>query len=68
MTVTINGEPRELPEDATVARVVELFASGSDGRGVAVAMGGEVVPRGRWANTAVVDGAAIEVLSAVQGG
>ena len=68
MNVLVNGERRELPEGATVARLVELFASGTRGRGLAVAVGGEVVPRGRWEATAVPDGAAVEVVSAVQGG
>jgi len=68
MNVLINGERRELPEGVTVARVVELFASGTNGRGLAVAVGGEVVPRGAWEATSVPDGAAVEVVSAVQGG
>jgi sulfur carrier protein len=65
-TVTLNGEPRELPEDATVATaVLELGASE---RGVAVAVDGEVVPRGDWASTPVREGQEVEVLRAVQGG
>jgi len=35
---------------------------------VAVAVDGEVVPRGEWATTAVRDGQQVEVLRAVQGG
>lgn len=66
--VTVNGERRELPDGATVAALVELLAAGSRGRGVAVAVGGEVVPRGSWGATALSDGAAVEVVSAVQGG
>ena len=38
------------------------------GRGVAVALDGEVVPRGEWASTAVREGQRLEVLHAVQGG
>jgi len=68
VTVTVNGERTELPDGATVARLVELFASGTHGRGVAVALQGVVVPRGRWEATSVPDGAAVEVVSAVQGG
>jgi len=38
------------------------------GRGVAVAVDGEVVPRGDWPGTALRDGQRVEVLHAVQGG
>ena len=68
MLVTVNGERRELPAGATVASVVELFSAAPEGRGVAVAIGGEVVPRGAWSQTAVRDGAEVEVVAAVQGG
>jgi sulfur carrier protein len=65
--VTINGERRELREPATVE--VAVHAAGApDGRGVAVALDGEVVPRGEWATTQVRDGQQVEVLHAVQGG
>lgn len=66
-TVTLNGERREVHEPATVAAVV-LAAGAPDGRGVAVAVDGEVVPRGEWATTRVRDGQQVEVLRAVQGG
>jgi sulfur carrier protein len=65
-TVTLNGEPRDLPEGATVEVVVREL--GAPERGVAVALDGEVVPRGDWANTRVRDGQQVEVLRAVQGG
>ena len=65
--VTLNGERRELHEPATVE--VAVRASGApDGRGVAVALDGEVVPRGQWATTEVREGQQVEVLHAVQGG
>jgi sulfur carrier protein len=35
---------------------------------VAVALDGEVVPRGAWAGTALRSGPRVEVLHAVQGG
>ncbi|HEY7454494.1 MAG TPA: sulfur carrier protein ThiS [Thermoleophilaceae bacterium] len=64
--VTLNGERRELGEPATIATAVE--AAGADGRGVAVALDGEVVPRGQWETTEVRAGQQVEVLQAVQGG
>ena len=65
--VTLNGEPRELHEPATVEVAVRA-AGAPDGRGVAVALDGEVVPRGKWATTEVREGQQVEVLRAVQGG
>jgi len=64
--VTLNGEPRDLPDGSTVAHAVaELTAAPS---GVAAAVNGEVVPRGSWAVTALRDGDQVEVVTAVQGG
>jgi len=65
--VTINGEPRELGERATIEAAVHATGA-PDGRGVAVALDGEVVPRGEWATTELRDGQQIEVVAAVQGG
>jgi sulfur carrier protein len=66
--VTINGELRELPAGATVASVVELLEASPAGRGLAVALDGEVVTRARWRQAELTDGARIEVVAAIQGG
>jgi sulfur carrier protein len=66
--VTVNGQDRELPAGATVATAVELLTSSALGRGVAVAVSGEVVPRTDWEHTMLSTGAQIEVVSAIQGG
>ena len=65
--VTLNGERRELGERATIETAVHAIGA-EDGRGVAVALDGEVVPRGKWSSTEVRDGQQVEVLHAVQGG
>ena len=65
--VTLNGERLELHEPATVEAAVHATGA-PDGRGVAVAVDGEVVPRGQWATTEVREGQQVEVLRAVQGG
>ncbi|MBA2630264.1 MAG: sulfur carrier protein ThiS, partial [Thermoleophilaceae bacterium] len=67
-SVSINGERRELPAGATVEHAVAESGAQTGGRGVAVAVDGEVVPHGEWATTAVREGQAVEVLRAVQGG
>jgi sulfur carrier protein len=70
VNVVLNGERRELPTGATVKSAVE--ASGAPdaprGRGLAVALDGEVVPRGRWDSTKLGEGQRVEVVQAVQGG
>jgi thiazole synthase len=66
--IVLNGEPRELPNAATLADAVRESGAEAEARGVAVALDGEVVPRAKWAGTALADGAAVEVLAAIQGG
>jgi sulfur carrier protein len=68
LTITVNGESRDVPSGATVASVVELLSAAPQGRGVAVAVGGEVVPRAAWPVTELAEGAQVEVVTAVQGG
>jgi thiazole synthase len=64
--VFVNGEYQELGDDATVETVVRQL--GVDRRGTAVAVDGEVIPRGEWHAHELRDGQEIEVLHAVQGG
>ncbi len=69
MRVEINGVRRQLPEGATLADAVRDAGAEPDApRGLAVALDGEVVPRGEWATTELSDGRKIEVLAAIQGG
>ena len=66
--VMINGQQRRLPDGATVERAVRAAGAPDGGRGVAVAVDGEVVPRGEWQRRRLREGERIEVLNAVQGG
>jgi sulfur carrier protein len=66
--ITVNGQPRDLPEGTPVAAVVAELVGGSGGRGVAVALNGEVVPRTAWTSTVVGPDDRVEVLTASQGG
>jgi sulfur carrier protein len=68
MRIVLNGEPRELPESSSVTDAVAATGAAPGGRGVAVAVDGEVVPRGEWDTTVVQAEQSIEVLQAVQGG
>jgi sulfur carrier protein len=68
VVVTVNGSEHELDAGATVADLVGLLPGVPDGRGVAVAVEGVVVPRGAWSRAALDPGARVEVVVAVQGG
>ncbi|MEU7793582.1 sulfur carrier protein ThiS [Micromonospora tulbaghiae] len=66
MELIVNGTGRTLPDGLTVAEVVRTVTDRE--RGLAVAVNGEVVPRGGWSASVLRDGDRVEVLSATQGG
>jgi sulfur carrier protein len=66
--VVLNGKPRDLRDSASVRDAVTAAGAEQEGRGVAVALDGEVVPRGRWDDVALAEGQRVEVVRAVQGG
>jgi sulfur carrier protein len=68
VVVTVNGSEHELQTGATVTDLVDVISGVPDGRGVAVAVEGQVVPRGAWSSTILNPGARVEVVVAVQGG
>jgi sulfur carrier protein len=68
LIVELNGRRAELPDGASVAQAVEAAGADDERRGVAVAVEGEVVPRGEWDRTGLREGQAVEVVRAIQGG
>ncbi|WP_018583950.1 sulfur carrier protein ThiS [Salinispora arenicola] len=66
MELTVNGAGHSLPSGSTLADLVGAVTDQE--RGLAVAVNGEVVPRGGWQVTVLRDGDRVEVLSAAQGG
>jgi sulfur carrier protein len=68
MKVLLNGETAELADGATVRAAVESLDLPASGRGVAVAVDAEVVPRTQWETHELQEGARVEVLRAIQGG
>jgi sulfur carrier protein len=66
VTLTVNGDSREVPPGVTLADLVTQLVPSV--RGVAAAVDGEVVPRRAWPDTPLADGAVVEVVTAVQGG
>ena len=68
MKVLLNGSETDLADGATVQTAVEALDLPAAGRGVAVAVDAEVVPRTQWETHELNDGARVEVLRAIQGG
>ena len=68
MTVRLNGHAIELEDSASVADAVARAGAGGERRGVAVAIDGEVIPRGEWTERRVNEGERVEALAAMQGG
>jgi sulfur carrier protein len=68
MTVIVNGRPAEVAAGETVAGLLAALGHPPGGPGIAVALNGEVVPRGAWATTGLGDHDRLEVLGASQGG
>ncbi|MFC7881493.1 sulfur carrier protein ThiS [Streptomyces sp. NPDC057376] len=66
MNVSVNGEPREVAPGTALDTLVRTLTTAPSG--VAAALNETVVPRARWAATALADGDRVEVLTAVQGG
>jgi sulfur carrier protein len=66
--VVLNGSEAELADGATVREAIEALDLPAEGRGVAVAVDTEVVPRTEWETHELQDGARVEILRAIQGG
>jgi sulfur carrier protein len=66
MTIHLNGEPHEIPEDLTLAGLLEWLKLPADR--VAVERNLEIVPRERWPATRMEHGDRLEVVHFVGGG
>ena len=67
MRIRVNGASTALDEaTASVATLIEQWALG--GKRIAVELNGEIVPRSRYAQTALADGDSLEIVGAVGGG
>ena len=66
MIVIVNGEAKTFDDGATVRAVAESLDLPE--QGVAIAVGGDVVPTSAWDATPLTAGVEVDVLTAVQGG
>jgi thiamine biosynthesis protein ThiS len=66
MTVTINGERREIPDGLSVAAMLEHL--GMAGDRVALERNLDILPRARWQETQVQSNDSFEIVHFVGGG
>jgi sulfur carrier protein len=66
LNITLNGEPRTVEANATVASLVSRLDVG--GKRYAVERNGQIVPKSRHHQTPLADGDTLEVVIAVGGG
>jgi sulfur carrier protein len=65
MRVIVNGEPREIASTSVDALLGELEYQGTH---FAIAVNYDVLPKSRWAETALNNGDEIEIITPRQGG
>lgn len=66
MQVQVNGEPMELPDEATVAVLIDRLELA--GKRLAVEVNEDIVPRSRHTEFSLSDGDRVEVVHAIGGG
>ncbi len=66
-SLTINGETRSVDADS-VWKLLQGEGLNPEARGLAVALNGAVLPRGRWQETKPTAGDAIEIVKPAAGG
>lgn len=66
MEITVNGQPRQVPDGTSVAELLAFLEC--EARHVAVEVNLELVPRGRHAEHQLAGGDRIEVVTLVGGG
>lgn len=77
-TITLNGERHELTRPTSALQLVSDHVEknlGTDGTpvdgsrlGIAVAVDGEVIRRGKWSDFTLGEGQSVDIVTAVQGG
>ena len=66
ITITLNGEPHQLPADLSLSQVIERL--GHAGRRIAIERNGEIVPKSLHGSTQLLAGDKLEIVVAVGGG
>jgi len=66
MQISVNGEPKEVPDGTTVERLLDLLEV--QRRRIAVEVNRELVPRSQHGARALAEGDAVEIVTLVGGG
>ena len=66
MTLTVNGEPKNVPQGLTLAQLVREL--GLERNPIAVELNRQVVPRDRHGETRLAPGDRLEIVTLVGGG
>ncbi|MBI3940993.1 MAG: sulfur carrier protein ThiS [Acidobacteria bacterium] len=66
MHLTVNGDPKTVPEPTSVAQLVQMLELKNDR--VAVELNRNIVPRRGWGETALKSGDRLEIVHFVGGG
>ncbi|RVU46739.1 sulfur carrier protein ThiS [Lujinxingia sediminis] len=69
MEIRVNGKVENIVSEVSLSVEALLSELGVEAaRGVAVAVGEQVVPRSRWQEPVIEAGASVEIIRATQGG
>lgn len=68
MNVRLNGKTVTLDDGASLLDALATLGVDQDSKGVAVAVGLDIVRRKQWPETTLSEGVEIEVVTAAQGG
>ena len=66
MQIVVNGESRAVAAEIRLPTLLDQLRLGE--RRLAVELNGAIVPRSRWADTALADGDQLEIVHAIGGG
>lgn len=66
MEITVNDIRHTMPDDSTVANLLDDL--GEEGKGTAVAVNGKVVRKNSWAETKLKQGDVVLIIKAAYGG
>ena len=68
MNLIVNGKEVEAEPGITVEGLLAASLQTDARDGIAVAVNGEVVPKGSWSQRSLQEGDSVEIIRAVQGG
>ena len=66
-SILLNGLSKDVAA-GTLKELLDELGHDPVRKGIAVALNGEVIPRGRWHDSGLTSGDVVEIVGAVQGG